>query len=234
MLEEPETLVEVLDEDDFEEDEEEFEESEIEDTSGLSAEQVYSLLDVLCDKSDVVQVELKVGDFEMRVQRSLTGAGSSGSLSTAPSSNGVSTPELAFPVPPPGTAFVSTYSMDVAALEPEPEKPVSVTQSLDEDLEDESTIYLGSPKVGYLRRGRYNKGKRVGKAVMLQAGDKVKKGQVLGYIEQLGTFMPVEAPLAGEIIAYLAEEGDPVEYRQELVEIAPYFGGHIIGDKKNF
>lgn len=24
-------------------------------------------------------------------------------------------------------------------------------------------------------------------------GDKVKKGQVLGYIEQLGTFMPVQA-----------------------------------------
>ena len=34
----------------------------------------------------------------------------------------------------------------------------------------------------------------------------------------------LQAPLAGEIIAYLAEEGDPVEYRQELVEIAPYFG----------
>lgn len=33
-----------------------------------------------------------------------------------------------------------------------------------------------------------------------------------------------QAPLAGEIIAYLADEGDPVEYRQELVEIAPYFG----------
>ena len=33
-----------------------------------------------------------------------------------------------------------------------------------------------------------------------------------------------QSPLAGEIIAYLVEEGDPVEYRQELVEIAPYFG----------
>ena len=37
----------------------------------------------------------------------------------------------------------------------------------------------------------------------------------------------MQAPLAGEIIAYLAEEGDPVEYRQELVEIAPYFGAHL-------
>lgn len=85
----------------------------------------------------------------MRVQRSLSGAGSSGALSPAPSSNGVSASELAFPAfpsPPPGSAFMSTYSMDVAAIEPEPEKPVSVTQSLDEE-EDESTIYLGSPKV---------------------------------------------------------------------------------------
>ena len=91
----------------------------------------------------------QVGDFEMRVQRSLSGAGSSGALSPAPSSNGVGAPsELAFPAfpaPPPGSAFMSTYSMDVAAIEPEPEKPVSVTQSLDEE-EDESTIYLGSPK----------------------------------------------------------------------------------------
>ena len=31
--------------------------------------------------------------------------------------------------------------------------------------------------------------------VMLWQGDEVKKGQVLGFIEQLGTFMPVEVPL---------------------------------------
>ena len=82
----------------------------------------------------------------MRVQRSLSAAGSNGALSPAPSSTGTSVPELTFPAPPPGTAFMSTYSIDVAAIEPEPEKPVSVTQSLDEE-EDESTIYLGSPKV---------------------------------------------------------------------------------------
>jgi len=33
-----------------------------------------------------------------------------------------------------------------------------------------------------------------------------------------------QAPLAGEIVTYLVDEGDPVEYRQELVEMAPYFG----------
>eukprot|EP00882_Tetradesmus_deserticola_P032389 GHRQ01036748.1.p3 GENE.GHRQ01036748.1~~GHRQ01036748.1.p3 ORF type:complete len:105 (-),score=29.93 GHRQ01036748.1:432-746(-) len=43
---------------------------------------------------------------------------------------------------------------------------------------------------------------------------------------------PAQAPQAGEISAYRAEEGDPVEYNQSVVEIAPYFGGHIIGDSK--
>jgi hypothetical protein len=42
----------------------------------------------------------------------------------------------------------------------------------------------------------------------------------------------LQAPQAGEITAYRAEEGDPVEYKQSVVEIAPFFGGHIIGDSK--
>lgn len=53
------------------------------------------------------------------------------------------------------------------------------------------------------------------------------------YVEQLGTFMPIEAPQAGELVAFLVEEGSPVEYRQPVAEIAPFFGGHIIGDSKH-
>ena len=53
------------------------------------------------------------------------------------------------------------------------------------------------------------------------------------YVEQLGTFMPIEAPQAGELVAFLVDEGSPVEYRQPVAEIAPFFGGHIIGDSKH-
>jgi biotin carboxyl carrier protein len=87
--------------------------------------------------------------------------------------------------------------------------------------------------VGILRRGRYVKGKRVGKALAVEEGTTMKKGQVLAYIEQLGTFAPVEAPQAGELIEFLVEDGDPVEFRQPVVEFAPFFGGHIIGDSKH-
>jgi hypothetical protein len=37
---------------------------------------------------------------------------------------------------------------------------------------------------------------------------------------------------AGEITEFLVDEGDPVEYRQGILAIAPFFGGHIIGDSK--
>ncbi len=41
-----------------------------------------------------------------------------------------------------------------------------------------------------------------------------------------------QAPQAGEAVHFLVEEGSPVEYGQVIVELAPFFGGHIIGDSK--
>eukprot|EP01026_Neomeris_dumetosa_P033208 TRINITY_DN26451_c0_g1_i4.p2 TRINITY_DN26451_c0_g1~~TRINITY_DN26451_c0_g1_i4.p2 ORF type:complete len:123 (+),score=26.04 TRINITY_DN26451_c0_g1_i4:31-369(+) len=90
---------------------------------------------------------------------------------------------------------------------------------------------VAAPKVGVLRRGRYVKGKRIGKGDLINEGDEVKKGQVMCYVEQLGTHIPVEAPQAGEVVM-IFEDGTPVEYLQSVAEIAPFFGGHIIGDKK--
>lgn len=38
--------------------------------------------------------------------------------------------------------------------------------------------------------------------------------------------------MAGEVVALLVSEGEPVEYDQEVITLAPFFGGHIIGDAK--
>ncbi|KAI7844615.1 hypothetical protein COHA_001707 [Chlorella ohadii] len=69
------------------------------------------------------------------------------------------------------------------------------------------------------------KGKQVGKGEMVKVGDQVKKGQTLAFIEQLGTHWPLESPQAGEIIEFLVSEGEPVEYKQPVVVISPFFGG---------
>ncbi len=41
------------------------------------------------------------------------------------------------------------------------------------------------------------------------------------------TFGPclLQAPQAGEIASFLADEGQPVEYGEDVVELAPFFGG---------
>jgi biotin carboxyl carrier protein len=47
-------------------------------------------------------------------------------------------------------------------------------------------------QVGVFRRGKYAGGKKVGKGNLANVGDTVKKGQTLGYVEQLGTFVDVK------------------------------------------
>ena len=44
--------------------------------------------------------------------------------------------------------------------------------------------------------------------------------------------LTLQAPQAGEAVEFLIEEGKPVEFREEIVSLAPFFGGHIIGDAK--
>lgn len=39
-------------------------------------------------------------------------------------------------------------------------------------------------------------------------------------------------PQAGELVMLHVEDGAPVEYAQLVAELAPFFGGHIIGDRK--
>lgn len=69
-------------------------------------------------------------------------------------------------------------------------------------------------------------------ATLAPQGDVLKKGQTVAYVEQLGTFVEIKAPQAGEVAKFRVNEGDAVEYGQTVLELAPFFGGHIIGDSK--
>ncbi|MGQ9523755.1 MAG: acetyl-CoA carboxylase biotin carboxyl carrier protein [Armatimonadota bacterium] len=87
--------------------------------------------------------------------------------------------------------------------EPETPKPQAVQQE---------TLRVTSPVVGVFRRGTdYAVGE----------GDTVQAGQTLGAVESLRLLHPVRAPSAGTVLRFLVEDGDPVEYGQDLVELAP-------------
>lgn len=53
------------------------------------------------------------------------------------------------------------------------------------------------------------------------AGDPVAAGDTLGRIESMRILNPVTTETAGVVVEVLVEEGDPVEYGQELFVIEP-------------
>lgn len=173
----------------------------------VTSKQVASFLSTLVEETSIAELHLKVGSFDLKVRRSSASRAASHPSAPAAAASGSSLGSLDLPPVAPSTT---------PALE-----------SIDESL-----VYVNSPKVGVFRRGKYAAGKRVGKGNMVNEGDQIKKGQPLGYVEQLGTHFPIESPQAGEVAKFMLEEGAPVEYQQLVVEIAPFFGGHIIGDKK--
>eukprot|EP01026_Neomeris_dumetosa_P033205 TRINITY_DN26451_c0_g1_i1.p1 TRINITY_DN26451_c0_g1~~TRINITY_DN26451_c0_g1_i1.p1 ORF type:complete len:270 (+),score=42.60 TRINITY_DN26451_c0_g1_i1:59-811(+) len=181
------------------------------DGKSLSADQAQKFLTLICEETEFAEVELQTGDFEIKIKRSKASAGP------------VQVAEV--PVAAPQMETPAIQSADQSAM-----SSVDFLESEDEILAA-TLLPVAAPKVGVLRRGRYVKGKRIGKGDLINEGDEVKKGQVMCYVEQLGTHIPVEAPQAGEVVM-IFEDGTPVEYLQSVAEIAPFFGGHIIGDKK--
>eukprot|EP00798_Chlamydomonas_sp_ICE-L_P001597 gene1597-32986_t len=168
--------------------------------------QVESLLSSMVHETDIMELNLEIGDFSLKVKRSTAAA-----------------PVAAAPVAAPAPLPVA----------PPPPRPVSMSAAEILASVDETLLPVEAPKVGIFRRGRYAGNKRVGSGNCVNESDKVKKGQPVGYVEQLGTFVPVEAPQAGELVKFDAKEGDAVEYGQTIVHLSPFFGGHIIGDSKH-
>jgi len=161
-----------------------------------------------------------MGSFALRVRRDVEGP-----AAPPPAPSPVADMGVRAPLPAMGAAAgggPAYYSVDGADL-----------SSDEASRADEAAfLYVTSPKVGVFRRGKYAAGKRIGKALCVEGpGATLKRGQTVGYVEQLGTFVPVEAPQAGEVLAVLGD-GEAVEYQQEVVKLAPFFGGHIIGEAK--
>lgn len=201
---------------------------EADDGRGLSTEQVSQLMDMLCNETDIAELDVEMGSFQLHVRRRVDAAASASSQ-----------PSMAAAQNPAALGSTNNFELPAEELEKFTQDhsmngggAASNSTEDDEDDYTESLVYVSSPKVGILRRGKYFKGKKVGKGMAVNEGDKVKKGQIVAYIEQLGTFVPVEAPQAGEAVEFLIEEGKPVEFREEVVSLAPFFGGHIIGDAK--
>lgn len=105
-----------------------------------------------------------------------------------------------------------------------PQAPVAESSQDTETVEAPAGVSEGilvhAHVVGYFRRTDADSGE-----VLAEPGDKVKRGQAIGRIETLGKSVVVEAPADGEIVEFLAEDGERVEYATPLARLRPVGAG---------
>jgi biotin carboxyl carrier protein len=78
----------------------------------------------------------------------------------------------------------------------------------------ETRHFVVAPLVGIFHTSAKPRG-----GVAISVGDRVKIGQVVGTIQSLNLINEVETPVAGRVMEILVQDGQPVEYGQQLVVI---------------
>ncbi|GAU18149.1 hypothetical protein TSUD_248500 [Trifolium subterraneum] len=82
-------------------------------------------------------------------------------------------------------------------------------------------VLVASPTVGSFQRGRTVKGKK--QPPICKEGDIIKHGQVIGYLDQIGTSLPVKSDVAGQVVKLLLQDGEAVGYGDPLIAVLPSF-----------
>ena len=83
-------------------------------------------------------------------------------------------------------------------------------------IEGEDLFYIKSPIVGTFYKSPSPKSEP-----FVSVGDFVDKGTVVCIIEAMKLMNEIESEVAGEIVAVLVENGQPVEYGENLFAIRP-------------
>ncbi|KAJ0046407.1 hypothetical protein Pint_06598 [Pistacia integerrima] len=187
-----------------------------------------ALLLEVCDETEIAELKLKVGDFEMQVKRNV-------GATKAPLSN------ISPTTPPP----IPTEPMDVsapaaAAAPPTPPTPPKPSKEKTSPFSNVSFgkspklaaleasgsngyVLVSSPTVGSFRRSRTVKGKK--QPPICKEGDVIKEGQIIAYLDQFGTELPVRSDVTGEVLKLLFNDGEAVGYGDPLMAVLPSFHG---------
>uniref|UniRef100_A0A803M410 Lipoyl-binding domain-containing protein n=1 Tax=Chenopodium quinoa TaxID=63459 RepID=A0A803M410_CHEQI len=160
----------------------------------------------------------EVGDFEMHLKRNVGAVNAPVPIAPPiPSEPMVqSAPATPSSAPKPSVEKTSLFPSASSAVS-------SKLASLEASSGANGFKLVSSPTVGSFRRGRTVKGKR--QPNNCKQGDIIKEGQVIGYIDQFGTELPVKSDVAGEVLKLLFEEGEAVGYGDPLIAVLPSFHG---------
>ncbi|XVF24196.1 hypothetical protein REPUB_Repub13aG0106800 [Reevesia pubescens] len=180
-----------------------------------------ALVPEVCDETEVAELKMKIGDFEMHLKRNV-------GATKAPLSN--ISPTTAPPIPTKPMTESAAAAPPPSPPKPSPEKPTpfknaafgnSSKLAALEASGSNNYVLVPSPIVGTFRRGRTVKGKK--QPPICKEGDLIKEGQVIGFLDQFGTELPVKSGVAGEVLKLLFNDGDAVGYGDPLIAVLPSF-----------
>ncbi|XP_078445303.1 biotin/lipoyl attachment domain-containing protein isoform X2 [Wolffia australiana] len=184
------------------------------------------MLDV-CDETDIAELKIKVGGFEMHLRRNVEAP------KAPPSPPSIVSPTMAPPIPSePMSELISESSpATTSSQKPATQTPTSPfsnnlsakSKKLAELEASGVKTYalVSSPSVGIFRTGRLIRGKR--QPPTFKEGDLISEGHVIGCLDQLGNELLIKSDVAGEVLKILYKDGDAVGFGDPLVAVLPSF-----------
>jgi len=168
----------------------------------LDVNEIKELLRAVAE-SDVTELEFEREGARLRLRR------------------GRVTAELALghaasPAPPAIAGVEPAVAPSVAAAGPPSEAPAHPEVPAVARPEDDGLAFVKSPIVGTFYRAPDPNA-----PPFVSVGDRVRAGQVLCIVEAMKLMNEIESEIGGEIVQVLAENGQPVQFGDELFVIRP-------------
>jgi len=168
----------------------------------------------LIDKSDIGELRVSQGDFEIRIRSKhytealYNAVGNGQFVPTGQALQGMSSV--------PGSAAPSAMEPSLKTGSGSPADTQAAVPSEQAEAGTENLITIKSPMVGtFYRRPSPDK------EPFSKVGDHVDKGHVLCIIEAMKLFNEIESEQTGRIVKVFLEDASPVEYDQPLFLIDP-------------
>jgi acetyl-CoA carboxylase biotin carboxyl carrier protein len=148
-------------------------------------------------KTEISELTIREGDFELTIQKQ------------APTT--ITSAETVTSILPPQVVETTTPSSVEA-------KPASITETVPSSsrAKPDNWREIASPMVGTFYRAP-----APGEPAFVEVGDKIAVGQVVCIIEAMKLMNEIEAEISGKVMEIAVENGEPVEYGQTLLWIAP-------------
>lgn len=149
-------------------------------------------------QTDITEFTLKSEEFELTVRKGI-GEANIPSTNTVPPVQSV--PLTAAPSP---------------AVDAAPPTPISVPETPSPLPVENKWVAITSPMVGTFYRSP-----APDESPFVEKGDRISKGQTVCIIEAMKLMNEIEAEVAGEVMEILVENGQPIEYGQNLMWVNP-------------